>query len=98
MVIPALGDFLDSTQLVAQYWQAVGVDAQVQTVDRTLFYDRKDNNDQDASVFLGSGGMVEVRGTAEGTPFSRATLEALLDLATAGIAQITAAQHKALEA
>ena len=59
MVIPALGDFLDSTQLVAQYWQAVGVDAKVQTVDRTLFYDRKDNNDQDASVFLGSGGMVD---------------------------------------
>lgn len=57
MVIPALGDFLDSTQLAAQYWQAVGVDAKVQTVDRTLFYDRKDNNDQDAAVFLGSGGM-----------------------------------------
>jgi len=59
MVIPALGDFLDSTQLVAQYWQAVGVDAKVQTVDRTLFYDRKDNNEQDASVFLGSGGMAD---------------------------------------
>lgn len=57
MVIPALGDFLDSTQLTAQYWQAVGVDAKVQTVDRTLFYDRKDANDHDAAVFLGSGGM-----------------------------------------
>lgn len=57
MVIPALGDFLDSTQLTAQYWQAVGIDAKVQTVDRTLFYDRKDNNDHDAAVFLGSGGM-----------------------------------------
>lgn len=59
MVIPALGDFLDSTQLVAQYWQAVGIDAKVQTVDRTLFYDRKDNNDHDAAVFLGSGGMAD---------------------------------------
>ncbi len=57
MVIPALGDFLDSTQLTAQYWQAVGVDAKVQTVDRTLFYDRKDANEHDAAVFLGSGGM-----------------------------------------
>lgn len=57
MVIPALGDFLDSTQLVAKYWQAVGVDAKVQTVDRTLFYDRKDNNDHDAAIFLGSGGL-----------------------------------------
>ena len=59
MVIPALGDFLDSTQLVAQYWQAVGIDAKVQTVDRTLFYDRKDNNEHDAAVFLGSGGMAD---------------------------------------
>ncbi|HSJ79615.1 MAG TPA: ribonuclease PH, partial [Thiobacillus sp.] len=49
-------------------------------------------------VMTGSGGIVEVQGTAEGTPFSRATLEALLDLATAGIAEITAAQHKALKA
>src|SRR5262249_48120702 len=47
MVIPALGDWLDATQLVAQYWQKVGIDAKSQTVDRTLFYDRKDNNDHD---------------------------------------------------
>ena len=26
-------------------------DAKIQTVDRTLFYDRKDHNDQDATVF-----------------------------------------------
>ena len=31
----------------------------MQTVDRTLFYDRKDNNEHDASVFLGSGGMAD---------------------------------------
>src|SRR5439155_482042 len=55
LVIPALGDFVDAAQLVGQYWQAVGVDAKVQTVDRTLFYDRKDHNDQDATVFQGSG-------------------------------------------
>jgi len=59
MVIPALGDFLDSTQLVVQYWQAIGIDAKVQTVDRTLFYERKDNNEHDAAVFLGSGGMAD---------------------------------------
>ncbi|MDO9466099.1 MAG: ribonuclease PH [Thiobacillus sp.] len=47
-------------------------------------------------VMTGSGGMVEVQGTAEGAPFSRATLEALLDLATAGIGEITLAQHQAL--
>jgi ribonuclease PH len=49
-------------------------------------------------VMTGSGGIVEIQGTAEGTPFSRATLEALLDLATAGIAEITSAQQTALKA
>jgi peptide/nickel transport system substrate-binding protein len=59
MVIPALGDWLDATQLVAQYWQKVGIDAKAQTVDRTLFYDRKDKNEQDATVFQGSGGSAD---------------------------------------
>ena len=31
----------------------------MQTVDRTLFYDRKDHNDQDATVFQGAGGMAD---------------------------------------
>ncbi len=47
-------------------------------------------------VITGSGGMVEVQGTAEGIPFSRATLDALIDLAAAGIAHISTAQHEAL--
>ncbi|MFO1061957.1 MAG: ABC transporter substrate-binding protein [Dongiaceae bacterium] len=59
LVIPALGDFVDAAQLVGQYWQKVGIDAKVQTVDRTLFYDRKDHNDQDATVFQGAGGMAD---------------------------------------
>ncbi len=59
MVIPALGDWLDATQLVVQYWQKIGVDARAQTVDRTLFYDRKDKNEQDATVFEGSGGSAD---------------------------------------
>jgi ribonuclease PH len=49
-------------------------------------------------VMTGSGGIVEVQGTAEGEPFSRATLDALIDLAAAGIVQITAAQQAALTA
>jgi peptide/nickel transport system substrate-binding protein len=59
MVIPALGDWLDATQLVTQYWQKVGIDVKAQTVDRTLFYDRKDKNEQDATVFEGSGGSAD---------------------------------------
>jgi ribonuclease PH len=49
-------------------------------------------------VMTGSGGIVEVQGTAEGTPFSRTTLDTLIDLAAAGIARITAAQQAALKA
>ena len=61
LVIPALGDFVDAAQLVGQYWQAVGVDAKIQTVDRTLFYDRKDHNDQDGTVFQSGFGALSSR-------------------------------------
>jgi len=61
-----------------------------------LDYAEDSDCDTDMNVVMtGSGGMIEVQGTAEGAPFSRATLDALLDLATAGIAQISAAQKPA---
>ncbi len=44
----------------------------------------------------GSGALVEVQGTGEAAPFSRTELEALLDLAQAGIARLVAAQRAAL--
>ena len=47
-------------------------------------------------VMTASGGMVEVQGTAEGAPFSRAELDGLLTLAECGIAQLIAAQKAAL--
>ncbi|NLA36611.1 MAG: ribonuclease PH, partial [Actinobacteria bacterium] len=43
-------------------------------------------------VMTGSGGLVEVQGTAEGVPFSRAELDALVDLAAGGIGEIVALQ------
>lgn len=43
-----------------------------------------------------SGGLVEVQGTAEGDPFRRDELDALLDLATSGIEMLLAAQARAL--
>ncbi len=43
-----------------------------------------------------SGGLVEVQGTAEGDPFRRDELDALLDLATSGIEALLAAQARAL--
>ena len=47
-------------------------------------------------VMTGSGGFVEIQGTAEGAPFSRAEMNALLDLAGAGIGQLMSAQKAAL--
>ena len=47
-------------------------------------------------VMTGKGGMTEVQGTAEGAPFSRAELEALLNLAKAGIEELSSLQRKAL--
>jgi ribonuclease PH len=47
-------------------------------------------------VCTGDGRFVEVQGTAEGVPFDRAELDALLALATAGCAELTKAQLDAL--
>ncbi len=49
-------------------------------------------------VLTGSGQYVEIQGTAEQTPFSRAELEALMALAEAGVAELTALQKAALGA
>ena len=47
-------------------------------------------------VMTGSGGFIEVQGTAEGSPFSRGELDALLNLAADGIAGLVARQKDAL--
>jgi len=47
-------------------------------------------------VMTGSGGFVEVQGTAEGAPFSAAQMDALLALAMQGIAELIAKQKAAL--
>lgn len=49
-------------------------------------------------VATGRGLFVEVQGTAEGAPFDRRELDALLDLALAGTEQLTVLQREALAA
>jgi ribonuclease PH len=44
-----------------------------------------------------SGSLIEVQGTAEGAAFTRAQLDAMLDLAMAGIRQLVAAQREAVK-
>ncbi|MGI9116259.1 MAG: ribonuclease PH [Gaiellales bacterium] len=48
-------------------------------------------------VMTGSDGLVEVQGTAEGTPFPRADLNSLLDLAGVGMTALRAAQQAAID-
>ncbi|MEA3157525.1 MAG: ribonuclease [Betaproteobacteria bacterium] len=48
-------------------------------------------------VMTGSGGLVELQGTAEGEPFSRAQMDAMMDLAEKGIRELVAAQRAALK-
>ncbi|MQY06741.1 Ribonuclease PH [Actinomadura sp. RB68] len=47
-------------------------------------------------VCTGDGRFIEVQGTAEGAPFDRAELDALLDLAAGGCAELTRLQKEAL--
>jgi len=74
---------------------SVGVVAGVPVLD--LDYAEDSGCDTDMNVVMtGAGGLVEVQGTAEGEPFSRAQLDALVDLAAAGIARLVALQREAL--
>jgi ribonuclease PH len=47
-------------------------------------------------VMTGAGHFVEVQGTAEGAAFSRAEMDALLNLAEKGIVELMALQQQAL--
>ena len=47
-------------------------------------------------VMTGDGELVEVQATAEGMPFSRASLDELLGLAAKGIAELRDAQGAAV--
>jgi ribonuclease PH len=62
-----------------------------------LCYDEDVKAETDMNVVCtGDGRFVEVQGTAEGEPFDRSELNALLDLAAAGCATLTDLQRQAL--
>jgi ribonuclease PH len=74
---------------------SVGIVAGTPVLD--LDYAEDSTCDTDMNVVMtGSGGFVEVQGTAEREPFSRDEMSRLLDLATHGIAELIALQRKAL--
>ena len=48
---------IDMMELVSGYWAAVGVDGRSNVIDRSIFYDRKEANQQDANLWGGDGGL-----------------------------------------
>ena len=74
---------------------SVGIFRGVPVLD--LDYPEDSDCDTDMNVIMtGSGGIVEIQGTAEGEAFSRSQMNHLVDLAEDGIRQLIAAQKAAL--
>jgi ribonuclease PH len=74
---------------------SVGIVEGVPLLD--LEYTEDSACDTDMNVVMtGAGHFVEVQGTAEGAAFTRAQMDALLALATRGIAELVAAQRRSL--
>jgi ribonuclease PH len=75
---------------------SVGMFGGVPVLDLDYAEDSKCDTDMNV-VMTGSGGLIEVQGTAEGHPFSRAELNAMLELAERGIHELFTAQRAALK-
>lgn len=74
---------------------SVGIIGGVPMLDLPYEEDVRAETDMNV-VMTGTSGFVEVQGTAEGAPFSREELDALLALASAGNAQLAQLQASAL--
>jgi ribonuclease PH len=74
---------------------SVGIHGGLPVLDLDYAEDSASGTDMNV-VMTGSGKFVEVQGTAEGEAFSRRELDALLDLAGRGIAELVGLQKKAL--
>jgi ribonuclease PH len=98
----AVGCLLEKKLIAASpildFIAAVSVGVYQGTPVLDLDYDEDSACDTDMNIVMtGGSGLVEVQGTAEGKPFSRAEMDAMLDLAQKGIAQLIAAQKAALK-
>jgi ribonuclease PH len=74
---------------------SVGVYRGVPILDLDYAEDSACDTDMNV-VMTGAGGFVELQGTAEGAPFTRAEMEALIALAELGIRELIARQRAAL--
>ncbi len=75
---------------------SVGIYQGVPVLDLDYAEDSKAETDMNV-VMDETGRFIEIQGTAEGAPFDRQQMQAMLDLADEGIRQIIAVQRAALE-
>jgi ribonuclease PH len=74
---------------------SVGIVAGVPMLD--LDYAEDSSCDTDMNIVMtGAGGFVEIQGTAEGAPFSRAEMATLVALGEGGVATLIATQKTSL--
>lgn len=94
-----LGWIRSSAKVLSDSLAAVSVGIVDGTPVLDLPYEEDSQAETDMNVVMtGSGKFIEIQGTAEGEPFDRGELTALLDLASLGCAELTRLQKEALEA
>ena len=82
---------------IRDYVAAVSVGMHAGTPLLDLDYAEDSTCDTDMNVVMtGSGGLIEIQGTAEGAPFSRVEMDAMVELAQSGIRALIALQHSAI--
>jgi ribonuclease PH len=100
-LVDAVDWLRDQGLLVAEPLTGSVAAVSVGIIDGQVMLDLPYEEDSRAQVDLnivaaGTGALIEVQGTAEGDPFSRAQLDQLLDLGLAGCAQLTRLQQETL--
>ncbi len=100
-LIDALAVLLENEAIeripVTEYLAAVSVGKVNGEILLDLAYDEDSLAEVDMNVVMTeTGKFVEVQGTAEGAPFTRAELDAFIDLARKGIGELIAVQKQAL--
>ncbi len=67
----AYTDQVDTANMLAKYWKAVGVLAEAKSEDRSLMYEHKNNNDLDAMTWGGEGGFNPILDPRNYFPYSQ---------------------------
>jgi ribonuclease PH len=90
---------IDAEAALVRQVAAISVGVVDGDVRLDLPYEEDGRAEVDMNVVAAAGGdLIEVQGTAEGAPFSRAEHDRMLDLALAGVEELAVLQRAAVEA